>query len=44
MLLTAEEYQNITKTEKKLVEALAMPEAAAIPFEPLRLKGKYVTS
>ncbi len=37
VLLTIEDYLRITKTEESIVELLAMPEAAAIDFEPPRL-------
>ena len=37
VLLTIEDYLRITKTEKGIVELLAMPEAADIDFEPPRL-------
>lgn len=40
VLLTAEEYQRITKGQKSIVDLLAMPEAAEIDFEPPRLMGK----
>ena len=39
VLLTAEEYQRITKGEKSIAELLAMPAAADIDFEPPRLTG-----
>ncbi len=39
VLLTAEEYDRITGAEKSIVDQLAMPEAAAIDFEPPRLTG-----
>lgn len=39
VLLTAEEYERITKGQKSIVESLAMPEAAEIEFEPPRLVG-----
>ena len=37
VLLTIEDYLKITGKEKSIVELLAMPEAAAIDFEPPRL-------
>lgn len=37
VLLTIEDYLKITKKEKSIVELLAMPEAAAIDFEPPHL-------
>ena len=40
VLLTAEEYQRITRGQKSIADLLAMPEAAEIHFEPPRLKGK----
>jgi prevent-host-death family protein len=40
VLLTAEEYQRITKGEKSVADLLAMPKTAEIGFEPPRLKGK----
>ncbi len=39
VLLTAEEYQRLTGSEKSVVELLGMPEAAAIEFDPPRLMG-----
>jgi prevent-host-death family protein len=39
VLLTAEEYERITGGQKSIVELLAMPEAAAVDFEPPRLSG-----
>lgn len=40
VLLTAEEYQRITRGQKSIADLLAMPKAAEIDFEPPRLKGK----
>ena len=40
VLLTAEEYQRITREQKSIAELLAMPGAAEIDFEPPRLMGK----
>lgn len=37
VLLTAEEYQKITKGQNSLADSLAMEEAAEIDFEPRRL-------
>jgi prevent-host-death family protein len=39
VLLTAEEYQRITKGQKSIADLLAMQEAADIDFEPGRLTG-----
>lgn len=39
VLLTAAEYERITNGQKSIAELLAMPEAAAIEFEPPRLRG-----
>ncbi|HMQ39475.1 MAG TPA: type II toxin-antitoxin system prevent-host-death family antitoxin [Micropruina sp.] len=39
VLLTIEEYRRLTGDRPSLVELLAMPEAADIEFEPLRLTG-----
>jgi prevent-host-death family protein len=44
VLLTAEEYQRITEGQKSIAELLRMPEAAAIEFEPPRLKGNLHNS
>ncbi len=41
VLLTIEEYQRITDKEQSIVELLAMPEAAGIDFEPLKM-GKVL--
>ena len=40
VLLSAEEYQRITRGQKSIADLLAMPEAADIDFEPPRLSGK----
>jgi hypothetical protein len=40
VLLTAEEYQRITKGQKSIAELLAMPDAAEIEFDPPRLIDK----
>ncbi|HEY6251109.1 MAG TPA: type II toxin-antitoxin system Phd/YefM family antitoxin [Candidatus Angelobacter sp.] len=40
VLLTAEEYQRITRGQRSIADLLAMPEAADIDFEPPRLSGK----
>jgi prevent-host-death family protein len=39
VLLTVEEYQRITGGQKSIADLLAMPKAAAIKFEPPRLRG-----
>jgi prevent-host-death family protein len=39
VLLTTEEYERITGAQKSIADLLAMPEAAAIEFEPPRLRG-----
>jgi prevent-host-death family protein len=39
VLLTIEDYQNITKTKESIVELLAMPDADDIDFEPPRLNN-----
>jgi prevent-host-death family protein len=39
VLLTVEEYQRITGSGKSIADLLAMPEAAAIEFDPPRLSG-----
>src|SRR5947209_18986910 len=39
VLLTAEEYQRLTKGQKSIADLLAMPEAAEIEFEAPRLAG-----
>jgi len=41
VLLTAEEYERITVSQKSIVDRLAMPEAAEIEFEPPRLIGDF---
>jgi len=40
VLLTAEEYQRLSRGQKSITDLLAMPEAAEIDFEPPRLKRK----
>jgi prevent-host-death family protein len=40
VLLTVEEYERITGGQKSIIDLLAMPAAAAIEFEPPRLRGK----
>ena len=40
VLLSFEQYQTITGKKKTLAEALSMPDAAEIDFEPPRLSGK----
>jgi prevent-host-death family protein len=37
VLLTIEQYQKITNKRESMIDLLAMPEAAAIEFEPPRL-------
>jgi prevent-host-death family protein len=37
VLLTADEYDRITGSQKSIADLLAMPEAAEIEFEPPRL-------
>jgi PHD/YefM family antitoxin component YafN of YafNO toxin-antitoxin module len=39
VLLTAEEYQRLTRGEENAADLLAMPEAADVQFEPPRLMG-----
>jgi prevent-host-death family protein len=39
VLLTAEEYDRITGSQQSITDLLAMPGAAAIDFEPPRLRG-----
>jgi prevent-host-death family protein len=39
VLLTAEEYQKLTGGQKNIADLLEMPEAAAVEFDPPRLKG-----
>jgi prevent-host-death family protein len=39
VLLTAEEYERITGSQKSIADLLAMPESADITFEPPRLLG-----
>lgn len=40
VLLTIEEYQEITDKGKSIVELLAMPDAADIDFEASRIKSE----
>lgn len=40
VLLSIEEYRKLSKKKKSILDALAMPEAAEIEFEPPRLKGE----
>jgi len=40
VLLTAEEYQRLSRGQESITDLLAMPEAAEIDFEPPRLKRK----
>lgn len=39
VLLTFEEYQRVTRSQKSIVDLLAMPAVADINFEPPRLSG-----
>ena len=39
VLLTIEDYQKLTGAAANIVDMLAMPGAAPIDFEPLRLRG-----
>lgn len=39
VLITAEEYEKLTAGQSNVADLLAMPEAAAIKFEPPRLRG-----
>jgi len=41
VLLTIEEYQNITDKKESIVELLAMPDVADIDFEPPRLNKEF---
>jgi prevent-host-death family protein len=41
VLLTVEDYQRITGGQKSVLDLLAMPAAAAIEFEPPRLRGDF---
>ena len=41
VLLTIEEYQKVTRSQKSIVDLLAMPEVADIDFEPPRLTGDF---
>jgi prevent-host-death family protein len=40
VLLSIEEYRKLTGKEKSLADALAMPDAELIEFDPPRLSGK----
>ena len=40
VLLTAEEYQRLSRGQESITDLLAMPEAAEIDFEPPRMKRK----
>jgi prevent-host-death family protein len=42
VLLTIEQYQKITNKRESMIDLLAMPEAAAIKFEPPRLGDETV--
>lgn len=39
VLLTAEDYQRLTRGEENVADLLAMPQAAEVQFEPPRLTG-----
>ena len=39
VLLSIEEYQNVTRSQTSIVDLLAMPDVADIDFEPPRLGG-----
>ena len=39
VLLTIEDYRQLTRSQSSIVELLAMPEGGDIDFEPARLKG-----
>ena len=39
VLLTIEDYEQLAGRQESIVEQLAMPEAADIDFEPVRLHG-----
>ena len=39
VLLTAEEYERITGSQKSIVDLLAMPQAADVEFEPPHMIG-----
>jgi prevent-host-death family protein len=39
VLLTVEEYQKLTAGQKSIADLLAMPAAAAIEFDPPRMRG-----
>lgn len=41
VLLTAEEYQRITRGQKSIADLLAMPESEEIDFEPPRLMVNF---
>lgn len=41
VLLTMEDYQKITHSQSSIVDLLAMPEAAEIPFDPPRLNSPF---
>jgi prevent-host-death family protein len=42
VLLTIEQYQKITNKRESMIDLLAMPEVAAIEFEPPRLGDETV--
>lgn len=41
VLMTFEEYQRIIGEQQSIADALAMPEAADIEFEPAKLKNPF---
>lgn len=40
VLLTIEDYQKLTEIKENIIDLLAMPDAADIDFEPLKLNKK----
>ena len=41
VLLTYQDYQRLSGTNQSIVRLLAMPEAAAVDFEPARARGLF---
>lgn len=41
VLLSIEEYQRITSKSKSIADALSMPEAADVEFNPPQLSGEF---
>lgn len=39
VLLTVEDYRQLTNKHESIIDLLAMPDAADIDFEPQRLRG-----